>query len=73
MLFRSEDGRTAANALQGTLTSNVSGRKDGAMTLTVGGSFNNQLTFSLQPSDDLKSYSGTYTYRGRTAAFTMRK
>lgn len=68
-----EDGRTTANSLQGTLTSNVAGRKDGAMTLSVGGGFNNQLTFSLEPSDDLKSYTGTYTYRGRTGTFTMRK
>ena len=68
-----EDGRTAANALQGTLTSNVGGRKDGAMTLIVGGSFSNQLTFSLEPADDLKSYKGTYSYRGRTGTFEMRK
>mgnify|MGYP006268086033 CR=1 FL=1 len=68
-----EDARTAANALQGTLTTNVAGRKDGSMSLSVSGSFNNQLTFVLEPSDDLKSYSGTYSYRGRTGTFTMRK
>lgn len=68
-----EDGRTAANAVQGTLSSNVSGRKDGGMTLTVGGSFANLLQFSLEPSDDLKSFKGTYTYRGRSGAFEMRR
>ena len=68
-----EDARTAANALQGTLTTNVAGRKDGSMSLSVSGSFNNQLTFVLEPSDDLKSYSGTYSYRGRSGTFTMRK
>lgn len=68
-----EDARTAANALQGTLTTNVAGRKDGSMSLTVSGSFNNQLTFVLEPSDDLRSYSGTYSYRGRSGTFTMRK
>ena len=68
-----EDSRTAANALQGTLSTNVEGRKDGSMSLSVSGSFNNQLTFVLEPSDDLKSYSGTYSYRGRTGTFTMRK
>ena len=68
-----EDSRTAANALQGTLSTNVAGRKDGSMSLSVSGSFNNQLTFVLEPSDDLKSYSGTYSYRGRTGTFTMRK
>lgn len=68
-----EDGRTAANALQGTLTTTAAGRKDGTMTLSVAGNFNNQLTFVLEPADDLKSFKGTYSYRGRSGTFEMRK
>lgn len=68
-----EGERTAASAVQGTLSSNVTGRKDGTISLTVGGNYGNQLTFLLEPADDLKSYRGTYTYRGTTAAFEMRK
>ena len=68
-----EDARTASNALQGTLITNVAGRKDGSVTLTVGGSFSNQLIFTLEPADDLKSYKGTYTYRGRGGSFEMRR
>jgi hypothetical protein len=68
-----EDARTTANSLQGTLVSNRAGSKDGSVTLTVAGGFANQLTFAISPSDDLRTYTGTYTYRGRTATFAMQK
>ncbi len=68
-----EAERTAASALQGTLTNNVAGRKDGTMSLTVGGNYGGQLTFLLEPADDLRTYRGTYTYRGVTTSYEMRK
>lgn len=68
-----EGERTTASTLQGTLSSNVAGRKDGAMSVIVGGNYSNQLSFLLEPSDDLRTYRGTFTYRGATSAFEMRK
>lgn len=38
-----------------------------------GGNFNNQLTFVPEPADDLKSFKGTYSYRGRSGTFEMPK
>jgi len=68
-----EGERTAASALQGTLTTGVAGRKDGTMSITVGGNYANQLSFLLEPADDLRSYRGTYTYRGVSSSFEMRR
>jgi hypothetical protein len=68
-----EGERAAASAVQGTLSSNVAGRKDGTMSLTVGGNYSNQLTFLLEPGDDVKTFKGTFTYRGTTSAFEMRR
>jgi len=68
-----EGERTAASALQGTLSSRVAGRKDGTLSLTVAGNYGGQLSFLLEPSDDLRTYRGTFTYRGTTMPYEMRK
>ncbi|MFM8536327.1 MAG: PEGA domain-containing protein [Acidimicrobiia bacterium] len=68
-----ENERTAGSAITGTMSTNVEGRKDGSLSLTVGGNYSGQLTFQLEPSDDLRTYRGTFTYRGVTSTYEMRK